>query len=284
MRIGRGIWWGGWSREPFDLASGRLARARLVRLPDGDGDVLVVVMHHVACDVWSLDIIGRELWQAYAAIAAGHPVSWLPLPVQYGDFAVWQRANGCPGTGWSPGSAGGGGNWPVPRTCWSCQATIRARRGCRCAAGRWGSRCRRGRWPRACGGLRHGGVRRRCSWCCWPGSRWCWAGGAGVDDLLVGVPVAGRARAEVEGLAGYFVNTVPVRVRLGGDPEFAVVLGRVREAVLGALAHQEVPFEALVEDLAPGRDQGRNPLVQVDFQLTATPGGGQRRAAGRPGR
>uniref|UniRef100_UPI00278C1A8C condensation domain-containing protein n=1 Tax=Streptomyces sp. KL118A TaxID=3045153 RepID=UPI00278C1A8C len=93
-------------------------------------------------------------------------------------------------------------------------------------------------------------------------SRYC-----GDDDVVVGVPAAGRTRAEVEPLIGFFVNTLPVRVRCEPGLSFRGLLDRVREASLGAFAHQDLPFEMLVEALAPERDLGHNPLVQVTFQL-----------------
>ena len=249
--------------RPFDLGSGRLLRVRLVRLGPDD-HVLLVTMHHIVCDAWSLGVLLREVSGFYQELAEGGEPSGEALPVQYADFSVWQRE-------WLSGEVLEGqlGYWreqlggleevlelPLDRVRPPVLSYAGARVGFTVPAG-------------VAEGLR--GLGRECGATLFMVllagfdvlvGRW-----AGREDVAVGSPIAGRNRSEVEGLIGFFVNTLVLRVGLGGEPSFRELVGRVREAALGAYAHQDVPFEALVEDLAPVRDLSRNPLVQVMFQL-----------------
>jgi len=254
--------------RPFDLSSGRPLRFCLLRLADQD-HVISVVVHHAVCDVWSLDIIQREVLALYRAMTAGDAPSLPPLPVQFGDFAAWQRDRLSP-------------DHLESRLRW------------------WREQLRDAplvvelptdhpRPPRAS----YRGVTRRFNVSAETTdrlrqftqhvsatlftvllsafadviARW-----SGQDDVIVGVPMAGRLRPELAHLVGFFINTVPIRVQLQDNPPFDTLVSRVREAVLGGLVHQDVPFEALVEDLAPERDLSRSPLVQIAFQLMSTHG------------
>ena len=262
--------------EVFDLGRGPLVRALLVRLA-ADDHLLVMVFHHMVFDGWSEGILAREVSALYAGLAAGREAVLAPLPVQYADYALWQRE-------WLEGERLEGQleYWRgqlagvMPR---SCRGTGRGRRCVIRGAGWWSSGFRRrGRW---CG--RRGGRRgRRRSWCCWRCSM-CWCRGIqGLGDVVVGTPVAGRRHGDAEGLIGFFVNTLVLRSDVSGDPVFAELLGRVRETALDAFAHQDVPFERLVEELAPGRDLSMTPLFQVMFVLqNAEPRGGSRRGCRR---
>jgi amino acid adenylation domain-containing protein len=254
--------------RPFDLTSGRLLRARLLRLGDSD-HVLQVTVHHIACDVWSLDVLERDLWAFYRAAAEQTAPKLSALPVQYGDFSCWQRS-------WlSPGET-------EQRLAWWRRYLDGAPLILQLPAdhARPDVATYRGASERLLLEAETVAALRRLAeqtsttlfmvlLAAFQAviARW-----SGQRDLLIGVPVAARSRPELENLVGFFVNTLPVRGRLAGDPSFTSLLLGVRQSVLGVLAHQEVPFEALVEDLAPERDLSRNPLVQVVFQLMTTPG------------
>ncbi|WP_345144635.1 amino acid adenylation domain-containing protein, partial [Dactylosporangium darangshiense] len=247
---------------PFDLAAGPLLRATLLRLADDD-HVLALAMHHVVGDEWSAGILQDELGALYAG-------SELPaLPVQYGDFAVWQR-------GWLSGDVLEGqlGFWrealagaPVLEL-----PTDRPRPPVRSTDG---SVIEFAIPREVSDGLR--AVARDAGVSMFMTmfglytvllSRY-----SGQDDIVVGTPIANRNRAEIEGLIGFFVNTLVLRTDLSGDPTFAELLGRVRERTLAAFAHQDLPFEQLVDALDVDRDRSRSPLFQVLFNYFTDDGG-----------
>ncbi|WP_345144820.1 amino acid adenylation domain-containing protein [Dactylosporangium darangshiense] len=245
-------------RVPFDLAAGPLFRATLVRVA-ADEHVLALAMHHVVGDEWSAGILRNELGALYAG-------SELPaLPVQYADFAVWQR-------GWLSGEVLEGqlGFWrealagaPVLEL-----PTDRPRPPVRSSEGSVIEFA----IPRAVSdGLR--AVARDAGVSMFMTmfglytvllSRY-----SGQDDIVVGTPIANRNRAEIEGLIGFFVNTLVLRTDVSGDPTFAELLGRVRARTLDAYAHQDLPFEQLVDALDVDRDRSRSPLFQVLFNYFA---------------
>ena len=268
---------------PFDLAAGPVIRACLARLA-GNDHVLVLSVHHVAFDKRSGWIFKRGLTALYRAFRAGQPDPLPALPVQYADFAVWQRA-------WLTaevlegqldywrGQLAGAPVLDLPAD--------RGRPPVRSAAG---SEIGFAVPAEVAGGLREvaqqGGASMFMTVLAGFAvllGRYC-----GVDDVVAGTPVANRDRAETEDLIGFFVNTLVLRADLSGDPSFTGLLGRVRAMALGAYAHQDVPFEQLVDELVTDRDRSRTPLFQVMFSYAADDRGPETAAAGRrvrgPGR
>ncbi|MGW3085188.1 amino acid adenylation domain-containing protein [Streptomyces sp. NPDC001108] len=255
--------------RPIDLGTGPMLRALLVRLADEE-HVLAVTVHHIAFDGWSVGVLVRELSARYAEAlphGSGAPGPD-PLPVQYADYAVWQRAwlDGAPLerqlSYWRnqmeeleplelptdhPRPAERGGRGEMVR--FSVPAEVAAR--ARAVSAESGASLF----------MTLLAVFQLLL------SRY-----SGQRDIAVGSPVAGRNRAETEELIGFFVNTLVLRTDLAGDPTFVELLGRVKETALGAYDHQDLPFERLVEELAPDRDLSRNPLFQTLFALQNTPG------------
>ena len=246
---------------PFDLGRGPLTRALLLRL-DAAEHRLMVSTHHIASDGWSIEVLVREISAAYR----GHALP--PLPIQYADYALWQRrwlsgaALEAEVAGWRERLAGlpAGIELPTDRPRPAAQsfrgAVSRAAVASELAAGLAALSRRQGATffmtaMAAFQALLH---------------RW-----TGQEDFAVGTPVAGRGRGETEGLIGFFVNTLALRASLAGDPGFGELLARVRTAALEAYAHQDVPFERLVAELAPQRDLSRTPLFQVVLTLHEAP-------------
>ncbi|HEV2148540.1 MAG TPA: amino acid adenylation domain-containing protein, partial [Longimicrobiaceae bacterium] len=250
-------------RRPFDLSRGPLLRVALARLGEEEW-LLCLTMHHVVGDGWSIVVLARELSTLYVAYREGRESPLPELPVQYADYAVWQRE-------WLRGEV-----LEAQLRYWREQLegappllelpTDHLRRG-----GPGAAEASRGfavpaGVTRALRGL---GRRESATLFMTLLAGWQSLLGryAGQEDVVVGTPVAGRSRAEVEGLIGFFVNTLVMRADLGGDPTFRELLGRLREAALGAYQHQEVPFEKLVEELGVERSLAQTPLFQVMFVL-----------------
>jgi amino acid adenylation domain-containing protein len=260
------------SREaaiPFDLAAGPVLRGCLLRLGE-DSHVLLLMMHHIAIDGWSMGVLVRELTLLYRAYSGGESSPLEELSVQYADYAVWQRD-------WLQGEVLErqisywreqlGGVLPVleiptdrPRPA------LQTHRGARQSF----------MLPTVLAdGLKalsknHAATLYMVLLAAWQTllSRY-----SGQDDVIVGTDIANRNRAETEALIGFFVNQLVMRTDLSGDPSFIELLGRVREVALGAYSHQDVPFEKLVEELQPVRDLSRTPMFQVKLVLQNVPTG-----------
>ncbi|MGH3125630.1 MAG: condensation domain-containing protein, partial [Streptosporangiaceae bacterium] len=244
--------------RPFDLAAGPLLRGVLVRAGAGE-HLLALCAHHVVFDEWSGQVLRRELAVLYEAARSGQPDPLAPLPVQYADFAVWQREYlaGEVLEGqlayWQGQLAGAAAldlpaDRPRPPVRSAAGAVIPFTIGAEVTA-------------RLRAVARDNGASMfmvlLAGFCVLLGRY------AGSEDVVVGTPVAGRNRAETEGLIGFFVNTLVMRADLSADPTFTELLGRVRGMALGAYAHQDLPFEQLVEALVTDRDRSRTPLFDV---------------------
>jgi amino acid adenylation domain-containing protein len=247
------------TQRPFDLLTGPLLRASVLRLGTEEF-VLLATMHHITGDGWSLGILIRELTTLYEAFSAGKPSPLPDLSIQYADYANWQR-------GWLQGEvlerqlsywkqqmAGAPPvlELPVDYARPEAQSFRGAHQSITFSDSLSAQLQQLSR--------REGVTLFMTLLAAWQIllSRY-----SGQQDIVVGSPTANRNRSETESLIGFFVNTLVLRTDLSGDPRFREVLRRVREVALGAYAHQDVPFEKLVEELQPERDLSRSPLFQV---------------------
>ncbi|WP_220386635.1 amino acid adenylation domain-containing protein [Frankia sp. ArI3] len=250
--------------RPFDLRTGPLLRVKFLRLRS-DEHVLLLTMHHIVGDLWSTSVAFAELVALYGAFqAGGEAANALPddLPVQYADYAVWQRERLDGGAladdlaYWTQALQGAPAalELPTDRPRPAVQGVHGASRPFRLSAHTMDAVRELSRGAGATpfmtllaafGVLLHRYSR--------------------TDDIVVGVPVAGRVRPEVERLIGLFVNMLALRTDLSGEPTFRELVARVRRTCLDGFAHQELPFERLVEELHPRRDLSRSPVFQVSF-------------------
>jgi amino acid adenylation domain-containing protein len=252
---------------PFDLAAGPLLRTTLLRLGE-DEHLLLLTLHHIVADGWSVGILVREIAALYAAFAAGQPSPLPELPVQYADFALWQRRrlSGERLSGeldfWSERLHGAPAELALP-----------ADRSRPAVVGERGASCRLRLAPGLAEGVRALALQAGATpfMVLLAAFETLLSRLSGQTDLTVGTPVAGRQRAEIEGLMGLFVNTLVLRTDLADDPSFEDLVARTRQHALEAYAHQEVPFEKLVEQLQPGRNLGNTPLFQAFFVLQNAP-------------
>ena len=286
-------------RQPFDLQRGPLVRATLLRLGEAE-HVLLVTMHHIVADGWSVGVLLGELETLYAAFSRGRPSPLPELPVQYGDYAVWQRE-------WLAGEV-------LRRQVdyWRGQLAgappaldLPADRP-RPPAQTFRGSCQTLRLPPELMDALRAAMEAQgvtLFMVVLTAFQLLLSRLSGQEDVCVGTPIAGRSRAETEPLIGFFLNNLVLRTDLSGDPTFRELLGRVREVALGAFAHQDLPFERLLAELDPPRDPSRTPLFQVflnvlnlaeerlrvpgavaeSFLLADTPSAGARETAGEDG-
>ncbi|HEU4881106.1 MAG TPA: amino acid adenylation domain-containing protein, partial [Longimicrobium sp.] len=249
--------------RPFDLAEGPLFRAALLRVADGE-HVLLLCIHHIVTDGWSGGVLRRELGALYAAYREGSGSPLAELPVQYADFAVWQREQ-LRGEAldrqvgyWKERLAGAPALLELPTD--RPRPPVQSHRGARELFA----------LPRTLlDGLQALGRGEGATlyMVLLSAFQLLLSRYSGSEDVVVGSPIAGRTRKEVEELIGFFANTLVLRTDLSGDPSFRALLGRVREGTLGAYEHQEVPFDRLVAELQPERSLSHAPLFQVMFIL-----------------
>ncbi|ARU63632.1 hypothetical protein CBW65_23400 [Tumebacillus avium] len=255
------------AQQPFSLTQGPLLRATLVRTGELE-HTLLLTLHHIVFDGWSMNILLKELTVLYEAFAKGAPSPLAELSLQYGDYAEWQQdwlngegrqkqvsywketLSGAPVVLDLPADhprplvqthRGGNVSFALPKElaaelkAWSKQEDVTLFMTLFSAFSVLLSRY------------------------------------SGQEDLLVGAPFAGRSQREAEGMIGFFVNTLVLRADLSGEPLMAELARRVKDAVTGALSHQELPFDKLVEELQPARDASRSPLFQVMFNFLDSP-------------
>ncbi|WRZ89106.1 amino acid adenylation domain-containing protein [Streptomyces sp. NBC_01007] len=253
--------------RPFDLACDELLRAALLRVAPQE-HVLLLCLHHVVSDGWSTAILWRETVARYNARRAGLSASLAPLPIQYADYAVWQ--NGwLEGAGVEPQLS----YWTEQLRDLPALLELPTDRPRPAVQGHAGATVPIELDPATVAGLRALAHRQQSTMfmVLLAAFNVLLARQSGSQDIAVGTPVANRTRAEVEQLIGCFFNTLVIRTDLTGDPEFTDLLGRVREVVLAAQAHQDLPFERLVEALNPPRDAGHSPLFQTLFVYQPAP-------------
>jgi amino acid adenylation domain-containing protein len=250
----------------FDFSAGLFLRAMLLQISD-DQHILIFTTHHIVSDAWSMGILTKEVWTLYDAYANGNPPDREDLPIQYADYAAWQRQ-------WLQGDVLESqlSYWkeqlkglpilnlptdyprPVKQSFRGARQPISLSESLTKAVNELSGREGVTQFMTLLAAFQV--LLHRYS---------------GQEDIVIGLPIANRNRAETQELIGFFVNTLVLRPDLSEKPTFKELLQRVRNVCLQAYAHQDLPFEKLVEELRPERDLSRNPLFQVMFVLQNTP-------------
>ncbi|MEX5511783.1 amino acid adenylation domain-containing protein [Pseudomonas paralactis] len=249
----------GEASAPFDLERGPLLRGRLVVMAD-DHHVLLLTLHHIVSDGWSMGVLTRELMALYQAFSHGQSDPLPPLPIQYADFAVWQRL-------WLSGEVlhRQSSYWQQTLAGAPALLTLPTDRPRPAQQDYAGSSVEVRLDERLTAGLkalsqRHGTTLYMTLMSAWASLL---ARLSGQPELVIGTPVANRTRAEVEGLIGLFVNTLALRIDTGGELSTEALLARVKALTLAAQAHQDLPFEQVVEITRPPRSLAHSPLFQT---------------------
>ncbi|MFN6569720.1 amino acid adenylation domain-containing protein [Dendronalium sp. ChiSLP03b] len=251
------------AQQPFNLADEPLVRATLIVLSEAE-HALLVFIHHIVSDGWSMGVFIQELATLYNAYSQSQPSPLTPLSIQYADFAIWQR-------NWLQGDV-----LQSQLSYWQQQLadaptllslpTDRPRGAVQTYHGAYQELALSKELSVALKQLsqKESVTLFMTLLAAFQILLWRYSG---QDDICIGTPIANRNRAEIEGLIGFFVNTLVLRTRLDGNPSFRQLLARVRQVALGAYTHQDLPFEMLVEALQPERNLSHNPIFQVWFNL-----------------
>lgn len=258
------------AQQPFDLTTGPLLRASLLRLGP-TAHCLFLNLHHIVSDGWSIGVFVRELAALYPAFVEGQPSPLPDLPLQYADYAVWQRQ-------WLQGKVLQTqlDYWkqqldnPPSTLVFPSEATAKNQIQAHPNAGE--------KYPFSLSAELTSALKQVSQqhnvtlfMTLLAAFNLLLFDLTGTDDLLVGSPIANRNHPGIEGLIGFFVNTLVLRTNLSGDPDFAELLQRVRQVALGAYAHQDLPFEQLVSELQPDRTVSQAPFFRVWLVLQNTP-------------
>jgi amino acid adenylation domain-containing protein len=257
------------ANTPFDLEAGPLIRGKLIRLGEEEY-VLLITMHHVVSDGWSMGVLLSEMSALYAAFLHGRANPLPELSVQYADYALWQRE-------WMQGEIlqQQANYWRTALKDAPAVLELPMDHSHPAMQDYAGNFCSVALGERLCGSLRklsqsHGVTLFMTLLAGWAVLLMRLSG---QQDIVVGTPVANRTRSEIENLIGYFANTLAIRLDLSGQPAVGELLARVKARVLGAQQHQDIPFEQVVEAVQPARNLAHNPLFQVVFAWQNVPQG-----------